>query len=458
MISWHNRVGRVLTVLAVAATPLFLLTTNGHAADFTVDSAADSGPGTLRQALLDAQAGSDNVINVTPGLGTITLSNVLTYNANANLTINGNGVVVNANGSDGALRVAGDGNLTIDGMTLTGANATGSEAGALVKTGNAGNVALSNCSISGNTVSTGNNADVGAIDVSSGGTSIDGCEINSNHLTSGTAVDTAPVASIGGPLTVTNSDISGNTVSAQSGVVAGAIDSEGGPVTVTNTSITGNSVTTAQTNSDTAGAIASEGGTMTITNSTISGNTANAPAGQNANVSGGLLVFASSGEGNPGLAMVYVTLTNNTGGAGGNVFSPNPVTSFGSVVTGATPNCFFDEDAAMTSNGYNFSDDASCGFTDPTDHQSAGSPGLNALADNGGPGLTQLPEATSPLVDAIPTGSCQADGAAGITTDERGVTRPQFGGCDIGAIELNTQPTPEPQPQPPVTIQPKFTG
>ena len=67
-----------------------------------------------------------------------------------------------------------------------------------------------------------------------------------------------------------------------------------------------------------------------------------------------------------------------------------------------------------------------CGFTNTAagDKQVAGDPVLGALADNGGPGPTRLPGAASPLIDAIPVASCQADGASGITTDERGHRTP----------------------------------
>ncbi len=142
-----------------------------------------------------------------------------------------------------------------------------------------------------------------------------------------------------------------------------------------------------------------------------------------------------------------------------------------------------------TSNGFNFSDDASCGFTAGTDRQNAGDPNLGALADNGGPTETRLPQSGSPLIDAIPLASCQADGAGGITTDQRGLARPSGPGCDIGAVEVEsfsiTLPPSEPttptgpgnvptttsttttvpSTKPPVTpaaqavvVQPNFTG
>jgi hypothetical protein len=62
--------------------------------------------------------------------------------------------------------------------------------------------------------------------------------------------------------------------------------------------------------------------------------------------------------------------------------------------------------------------------------------------------------AGSPLVDAIPAGSCQADSAAGIATDQRGLPRPALTGCDIGAVEVQAQSG----PAVPVPATPRFTG
>jgi len=55
-------------------------------------------------------------------------------------------------------------------------------------------------------------------------------------------------------------------------------------------------------------------------------------------------------------------------------------------------------------------------------------PKLGPLQDNGGATLTMLPAQDSPAIDAV-------DCAAGVTTDQRGVARPQGSTCDIGAVE-----------------------
>ncbi|MFN8027409.1 MAG: choice-of-anchor Q domain-containing protein [Acidimicrobiia bacterium] len=65
------------------------------------------------------------------------------------------------------------------------------------------------------------------------------------------------------------------------------------------------------------------------------------------------------------------------------------------------------DSGSTTSVGYSYDDDGSCGFPPPRTTASSGSdPMLGALADNGGPTRTMHPEAGSPLVSAIPSGSC----------------------------------------------------
>lgn len=57
---------------------------------------------------------------------------------------------------------------------------------------------------------------------------------------------------------------------------------------------------------------------------------------------------------------------------------------------------------------------------------------LSPLANNGGPTLTMAIAATSPARDAADASFCPA-------TDQRGSSRPQGNGCDIGAFELFVQ-------------------
>jgi uncharacterized repeat protein (TIGR01451 family) len=56
------------------------------------------------------------------------------------------------------------------------------------------------------------------------------------------------------------------------------------------------------------------------------------------------------------------------------------------------------------------------------------------LQDNGGPTRTIALQSGSPAIDAIPS-DVNGCGTT-ITTDQRGVSRPQGSGCDVGAFEL----------------------
>jgi hypothetical protein len=158
--------------------------------------------------------------------------------------------------------------------------------------------------------------------------------------------------------------------------------------------------------------------------------------------------------------------------------SEDTLFSFGSVValpvnaageTGGAFNC--EQNGGSTdSSGFNFSDDDTCEFTETSqgDRENAGDPGLAALADNGGPTQTRLPQEGSPLINFIPIPDCGGgDDLAGfaVTTDQRDVSRPQETGCEIGSVEI--EPPPEPVPPTPagpaaapaaVPAAPRFTG
>jgi hypothetical protein len=100
----------------------------------------------------------------------------------------------------------------------------------------------------------------------------------------------------------------------------------------------------------------------------------------------------------------------------------------------------------ITSQGYNLESANDCSFG-ATGDQTSVSPQLGALAGNGGPTQTMALSAGTPAVDT-------ADPKCDVTTDQRGISRPQpvGGRCDIGAFELQVAATtPTPLPSPPVT-------
>lgn len=95
-------------------------------------------------------------------------------------------------------------------------------------------------------------------------------------------------------------------------------------------------------------------------------------------------------------------------------------------------------DGTVVSLGDNIFSDESCGLTGPGDM--TGDPLLGPLADNGGPTLTMALLPGSPAIDAVPVERCtDADGAP-LLVDQRGIPRPQGAACDIGAFELEAIP------------------
>jgi hypothetical protein len=102
----------------------------------------------------------------------------------------------------------------------------------------------------------------------------------------------------------------------------------------------------------------------------------------------------------------------------------NQLVSRSSVIQNRVADCSIGD--TTTSSGSRASD-RSCGFTGPNDGVLA-DPGLGALADNGGPTLTQRPVVGSPLRNAV---GCRS----AVPIDQRGVRRPIGARCDIGAVE-----------------------
>ena len=108
-----------------------------------------------------------------------------------------------------------------------------------------------------------------------------------------------------------------------------------------------------------------------------------------------------------------------------------------SVIAGG---CYVDADSSLVSLGHNAvltPAAEQCVFT-PLEGMAtdlgltAEQMGLAPLGDNGGGTLTHRPMEGSPLIDAIPTGSCLPD----LVRDQRGEARGGTSPCDIGAVEV----------------------
>jgi hypothetical protein len=188
---------------------------------------------------------------------------------------------------------------------------------------------------------------------------------------------------------------------------------------------------------------------ITLTNSTLSDNQAGSggnggvpnPGAAGAGGSGGGITLG----GTP-LTGLHVTIAGNATGTpgmgtgspspakGGGLFLPVGITNLDNTLvasnTAGDPsfqNCL----GAIAGGAHNIS----FGGTGCPMSFATGNPLLGALQNNGGPTATRAIGAGGAAVDAVPvTGeNCEA-------TDQRGITRPQIGACDIGAFELEPAP------------------
>ncbi len=237
------------------------------------------------------------------------------------------------------------------------------------------------------------------------------------------ALDGGGIESQGsGALTIIDTTVSGNTAE-NGGGFANAADSN---THVERSLFWGNQAIANNDEAGLGGGIYSLGDAdATYENITITGNSA-------ATRWGGFYVDA-----NAGVRVTSSTIVGNTapagsgvGGAIGSVNFPiEPSTSVifrNTIVAGnlPVPNCTF----AIGSEGGNLQGDDSCYFIGPNDRTSS-DPGLEPLADNGGPTMTMAIRPDGPAFGGG-VGPCPP-------TDQRGVTRRQSAPCDSGAFEVD---------------------
>ena len=241
-----------------------------------------------------------------------------------------------------------------------------------------------------------------------------------------------------GGLTMTNS-----TVSVNGDTLVGAGIYNQTRLTISGSTISGNSAFSS-VNSDfntQGGGIYNSGGTVTLTNSTLSGNSAIILRSKECGVGGkpyGGGIYSVGGT----LTINNSTLDGNYAvgcfglGYGGGIYSRNGgVILQNTIVSNSTTggNC----NGAVTSNGYNLSSDRTCGFNNTGDLNNT-NPVLGPLQDNGGPTETMALLSGSPAIDAGNPGGCTNGQGRLLTTDQRGMPRPDHedtGGCDMGAYE-----------------------
>jgi hypothetical protein len=374
----------------------------------------------------NAIAGTQEQLNANGDLD-ILKSVTITGAGAATTIIDGGGAAMN----ERVLNVIAPGGVvTIDGVTIrNGIAAAPSNTGGGISI-TQGTVNLANAVITSNSAFEGGGIDNGAT------LNVTNSTISGNNATT----NGGGIAEGLGLLNVINSTISGNQAGNGGGIFVRPATS--GTLFIDRSTISGNNATSNgggiadfsdlqhtlhMVNSTISGNIATDGGgiwnsaALITTNATITANiaTGGAPAGLPQNVAPTILVLVGGG------------ITN----AGGSVDLRN------TIVAGqlAGDDCV----GTITANLSGLDSDGTCG---------AGimaNPLLGLLANNGGPTFTHALLAGSPAIDAADPTICAQAPVNGV--DQRGVTRPQGPGCDIGAFELEVAPPPPPPPAPTCT-------
>jgi hypothetical protein len=399
-----------------------------QAADFNIDN---GNVGSLVDAINTANNDKTtaDTINLA-ALGTYTLTAV--NNANnglpiitSEITINGNGATIERSSATGTpdFRILSLG--TTAGLTLKGVTIKGGRLQSLVGGGihsNAGKLNVIDSVVTGNRGLHG-----GGIYNGGGIVELTNSTVSANIATSwGGGIWNDGIAT----LTLTDSRIVGNRASWR----GAGINNFSGTVTLVRSTVSDNTGFAGGT-----GAVGIfsflAGSKLTLINSTVSGNGGWYGLGGVFNAYGAAELFSSTVSGNNGFL-----------GSGGGVINlsgtlslKNTIVANNIAANGQPTDCAVGYSSdVITSHGYNlFGVNAGCSsFSVSTDITSP-NPGLDTLALNP-PGKTETHalQPGSPAKDAVPLNACTAADNQPVTTDQRGVARPQGAACDIGAFEF----------------------
>ncbi|HST26894.1 MAG TPA: choice-of-anchor Q domain-containing protein, partial [Rudaea sp.] len=237
------------------------------------------------------------------------------------------------------------------------------------------------------------------------------------------------VATTSSAITINQSSVTGNSASGGGGIFIHNDNSNA--LTVTASTVSGNNANSNYGYYSGGGGVYARHVGATISNSTIANNTSSRYGGgvighvsagtypttvSNSTVSGN---SASYGGGISETSNATITLTNTVVGGNNATTNPDADTGYGGNIAAAFSLIGNTGTATITDNGGNLLNTA---------------PQLGALANNGGPTITMLPLAGSPLIDA-------GDPAfSGLATDQRGTGFPRIvnAAVDIGAVEFGT--------------------
>ena len=372
--------GSAVDMGAFEASPRTLVVTNTN----------DSGPGSLRQATLDAASGDTITFDLNGCPCTIQLTTG-GYEINTHLNILGPGAdQVAINGGPYVIFRIYSGNVVIDGLTITGTSV--SSGGGIWSDGN---LTLTDSVVSNNGRTNGGH---GGIDNRAGTLWVERCTISGNA-----GLGAGGIASVG-PATIVDSTIYGNA----GNMVAGGIHSVGA-LTIINSTVSGNA-------SAFGGGVHSSNGPLILTNSTITNNHTSFSFASGLTVSGSSTVRNTIVAGNTNMLdgrhddVVGTITTANNNLIGNAAYSGGVTHGVNGNIVGNNGSGIIDINTVLNT----------------------------TLANNGGPTRTHALVAGSPAVDAGNNSLAVGPTGNPLINDQRGPGFVRIVGpaADIGSFEV----------------------
>jgi hypothetical protein len=424
------------------------------------------GPGSASLAITTSAASSYDVFNF-QGTGDVTVSGFsLTKNRiktenQGKFTMNDVSISNSYGNYGGALYAANSSDLVISGSHFEN-NLSGNDAkGGAIYANNAGDVTITDTEIIDNNAQT--NGQGGGIFVAAGTSSFSLTDsvVTGNSAENGGGLNIATA----GPVAIADSDISSNTGTGAGGGanILTSIDSvpvSGGQVTIDRTTFDANTAVT-------GGGISISERAVVMTNSTVSNNTASSGGGgfkvasssqatfNNTTITGNNAVTYGGGfyfSLVSGVSFNQSTISENDAGAAGGLMTRTnsafvTLELSGTILSGNSSTLSGFEDVYANKNTALNSEYSILGnsngpvVTDLGGTIRSSTPGLLALADNGGPTLTMALDPTSIAIDAGPDPVATFTGNG---FDQRGTPYVRVSGSavDIGAFELQADPPP----------------
>lgn len=407
---------------AAALTPA----TPAAATTRQVTTTADSGPGSLRQAITDAVDG--DTVTFAPGVtGTIALHSPLTVESDVTIVGPGEGALTVDGGKQVQDLVVAGGSGTATVSDLTFADGSGDNGGAIADDSGR-SLTLLRVAVTGSTAS-----------VAGGGIYVSGTQhlkvvdstVSGNSAPDGGGIyaDLPP----SGELIVQSSTISGNTATTGEGA---GIYANGHPTTVAGSQAKANG--SVQPHAalpppppPPPDPLPTSVGAAIVTTSTITGNTAGTAHSA---------VFLHQLDSASALSSNTIVRNKAIGLALDNPRGDHPTVA-ATIVAANTADC---GSAALADHGYDIDSDGSCSFdgTGSHSHSSKINNALGALRDNGGTTQTiAISASNDPAHKAVPAGYTAPGATAALCTvaDQRGAL-PAGSPCDVGAFQRERAP------------------